>query len=122
MFIIFCSDNMNPIAWQSHRIKKIVDSTFVVEAMSLIEASWKAFWIRSIINEIFPTTAIPTICLTDSKTLYHTVKSSKQIAVKRLSIDLAMTEEKYEKKKIENIIWISKKKQKKVLVVKSWFK
>ena len=33
-----------------------------------------------------------------------------------------MTEEKYEKKKIENIIWISKKKQKKVLVVKSWFK
>ena len=68
-------------------------------------------WIRCIINEIFPTITIPVICLTDSKTLYHAVKSSKQIADKRLSIDLAMIKEKCENKEIENIIWISKEKQ-----------
>ena len=59
------------------------------------------------------TITIPVICLTDRKTLYHAVKSSKQIADKRLNIE------------IENVIWISKEKQiansltKKVLVVKS---
>ena len=58
--------------------------------MAPIEASGKAYWIRCITNEIFPTVAVPVICLTDSKTLDHAVKSSKQIADKRLSIDLAM--------------------------------
>ena len=83
-------NNMNPIAWQSHRIKRILNSTLAAEAMALIETSGKAFWIRCIINEILPTIAIPVICITDSKTLYHAVKSSKQIADKRLSTDLAM--------------------------------
>ena len=101
----------NPIACQSHRIKRIVNSTLAAETMALIEASQKAYWIRCIINEIFPTITIPVICLTDSKTLYHAVKSSKQIAYKRLSLDLAMIKEKCENKQIENIIWISKEKQ-----------
>ena len=79
--------------------------------MALIEASGKAYWIRCIINKIFPTIAIPVICLTASKTLYHAVKSSKKIADKRFSIDLAMIKEKCENKETENIIWISKEKQ-----------
>ena len=81
---------MNPIAWQSLRIKRIMKSTLAAVAMTLIEASGKAFWTKYIINRIFPTTAISVICLTDSKTLYHAVKSSKQIVDKRLRIDLAM--------------------------------
>ena len=55
--------------------------------------------------------AILVICLTDSKTLYHAVKSSKQIADKRLRTDLATIKEKCENKEIENILWISKEKQ-----------
>ena len=86
-YIIFWSDafenNINPIAWQSHRIKRIVNSTLAAEAMALIKASGKAYWIRCIINKIFPTIAIPVICLTDTKTLYHAEKSSKQIANSR---------------------------------------
>ena len=46
-YIIFWSDafgnNMNPIAWESHRIKIIVNSTLAAEAMTLIEASGKVF-------------------------------------------------------------------------------
>ena len=107
-YIIFWSDafgnNINLIAWQSYRIKRIVNSTLPAETMALIEASGKAYWIRCIISEIFPTITIPAIFLTDSKTLYHAVKSSKQIADKRLSIDLAMIKEKCENKEIENMI------------------
>ena len=44
-------------------------------------------------------------------TLHHAVKSSKQIADKRPSIDLVMIKEKCENKEIENIIWINKEKQ-----------
>ena len=58
-YIIFWFDafrnNINPIAWQSHRVKRIVSSTVAAEAMAFIEA----FWIRCIINGIFPTTVIP---------------------------------------------------------------
>ena len=78
--------------------------------MVLIEASGKAFWIRSTVNEIFSTIAIPVTCLTDNKTLYHAVKSSKQIADKGLSTDFAMIKEKCENEEIGNIIWISKEK------------
>ena len=99
-YIIFRSDafgnNINPIASQSHRIKRIVNNTLAAEAMALIEASGKVYWIRYIINEIFRTIAIPVICLTDSKTQYHAVKSSKQIADKRLSIGLTMIKEECE--------------------------
>ena len=115
-YIIFWSDAFGNniklgIAWQSHRIKRIVNTTLAAEAMALIEASGKAYWIWCIINEIFLTIAIPVICLANSKTLHYAVKSSKQIADKRLSIDLAMIKEKCENKEIENIIWISKEKQ-----------
>ena len=95
MFDTF-ENNINAISWQSHRLKEVVNSTLAAEAIALIDTSEKTFWIRSIINEIFPSIVIPVIFLRDSKTLYHAVKSSKQIANKRLSIDLAMFKEKYE--------------------------
>ena len=45
--IIFWSDtfgnSINPIAWQSHRIKRIVNSTLAAEAIALTEASGKAY-------------------------------------------------------------------------------
>ena len=44
-YIVFWLDafenNINPIAWQSHRIKGIVNSTLAAEAMAIIEASKK---------------------------------------------------------------------------------
>ena len=114
-YIIFWSDafgnNINPIPWQSHRIKRIVNCTFAAEAMALTEASGKAYWLICIINELFLTIAIPVICLTDRKILYRAVKSLMQIADNRLSIDLAMIKEKCQNKEIENITWISKEKQ-----------
>ena len=59
---LFWSDafgnNIYSIAWQSHRIKKIVNSTLAAEAMALIEAPGRAYSIRCIINEILKTTAI----------------------------------------------------------------
>ena len=102
-YIIFWSDafenSINPIVWQLHRIR-IVTSTLAAEASALIEASGKVYWVRCIISEIFPAIPMQLICLTDSKTLYHAVKLSKQIADKRLSKDLAMIKEKCENKEI----------------------
>ena len=70
---------MKLVASQSHRTKRIVKSSLVAEAMALIEASGKTFWIRCIINEIFLNIATPIICLIDSRILHYAVKSSKQI-------------------------------------------
>ena len=84
----------------------MLNSTLAAEAIALIEAPGKTFWVWCIINEIFPTTAIPVICLADEKTLYDAVKSSKQIADEKLSTDSAMIKEKCENKEIEYIIWI----------------
>ena len=46
-YIIFLSDtfgnNIDLIAWQSHRTKRIVNNRLAAEAMALIEASGKAY-------------------------------------------------------------------------------
>ena len=84
----------------------MVNSKLAAEAMAFIEAPGKTFWVWCIINEIFPTIAIPVICLADGKTLYDAVKSSKQIADKKFNTDSAMIKEKCENKEIEYIIWI----------------
>ena len=76
--------NINPIAWQSHRIKRIVNSiTLTADPVALMEASGKTYWIRWYNQWNFPNYCLPVICLTDSKTLYHAVKSSQQMASKQ---------------------------------------
>ena len=114
-YVIFLSDvfanKVTPIAWQSHRLKRVVNSTIGAETMALIEASGKAYWLRCMISEIVPSFSVPIHCFTDSKTLYHAIKSTKQITDKRLSIDLAMIKEKLESKEIDHINWISNENQ-----------
>ena len=114
-YVIFLSDvfanKVTPIAWQSHGLKRVVNSTIGAQTMALIEASGKAYWLRCMISEIVPSFSVPIHCFTDSKTLYHAVKSTKQITDKGLSIDLAMIKEKLESKDIDHINWISNENQ-----------
>ena len=63
------------------------------------------------ISEIVASFSVPIHCFTDSKTLCHAVKSTKQITDKRLSIDLPMIKEKLESKEINHINWISNENQ-----------
>ena len=71
-------NNINPKAWQSHRIRGIVNSTLAAEAMAIIEASEKAFWIRCIITEIFPNIVIPVIFLQNTASCCKVIKANSR--------------------------------------------
>ena len=71
-------NNINPIAWQSHRIRGIVNSTLAADAMAIIEASEKAFWIRCIIIEIFPNIVIPVIFLQNTASCCKVIKANSR--------------------------------------------
>ena len=81
-YIVFQFDafenNCNLIAWQSHRIKGIVNSTLAAEAMAIIEASKKTFWIRYIIIEIFPNIVIPVIFLQNTVSCCKVIKANSR--------------------------------------------
>ena len=64
-YVIFLSDifanKVTPIAWQSHRLKRVVNSTIGVETMALIEASGKAYCLQCMISEIVPSFSVPIV-------------------------------------------------------------
>ena len=64
-YVIFLSDvfanKVTPIAWQPHRLKRVVNSTIGVETMALIEASGKAYCLRCMISEIVPSFSVPIV-------------------------------------------------------------
>ena len=114
-FVIFLSDSLNKnvsaISWQSRKLKRVVNSTLAAEALQLIEAAGKSFWLKSILQEIYKGSEFPVTCLTDSKTLFQATKSTKQILDKRLAVDLAMIKEKCHTREVHQIEWIPKEKQ-----------
>ena len=62
-YFIFLNDvfanKVTPIAWQSHRLKRVVNSTIGAKTMALIEASGKTYWLQCMIIEIVPSFSVP---------------------------------------------------------------
>lgn len=85
-------------------------SLISAETMQLIDAAGKGYWIQCLFEEIF--NIAPSIqCLTDSKTLYDAVHSTKQVLDNRLRVDLAILKEMIRNKEVNQITWVSKEQQ-----------
>ena len=113
-FLIFLSDQLNKslslIAWQSRKLRRVVNSTLSAEALQMIDAAGKAYWIQCLLEEVCKI-KIPIQCVTDSKTLYEAVHSTKQVLDNRLRIDIAILKEMITKKEINEISWVPKEQQ-----------
>ena len=96
MFIELCSNGQSaPIFWQSKKINRVVDNVMAAEALSMKDALDEGFLIKSLLNELLShnNSDIVLEAMTDSKSLYECVHSTKSGKDKRLRIDLSIIRE-----------------------------
>ena len=96
MFIELCSNGQSaPIFWQSKKINRVVDNVMAAEALSMKDALDEGFLIKSLLNELLShnNSDIVLEAMTDSRSLYECVHSTKSGKDKRLRIDLSIIRE-----------------------------
>ena len=111
--IIYITDGKSlgfPLAWQSHRLKRVVKSTHAAETLAMVDAAETAVFLRMSVLELLSMTNIPQNvpleCRTDSAALRNSVHSCTQILDKRLRIETAILREMVARKEISSFIWV----------------
>ena len=78
---------MNPILWQSHKIKRVVKSMLASETLALSEGIDS----KLLNNDHQKTISIK--CFIDNSDLVKAIKSTKLVAGKRLRVEIASIKE-----------------------------
>ena len=110
IFLVGSNDNYLPIAWQSHRIKRVVKSTHAAETLAMVDVMEACLYYRKFLLDLLHLKdnplKIPITCKIDNSALYQSAFSSTQILDKRLRIETAIIRELIEQKVIQNLEWI----------------
>ena len=104
------NDNVLPMSWRSRKIKRVVLSTLAAETMAFIEAAEQSFFIRAIISELhgFDNKVIlPINMVTDNKSFFDSIHSTKTVEDKRLLIDISCIRNKLAESEIHKVTWIT---------------
>ena len=115
-FIITKGNNqkMNPISWQSHKIKRIVKSMLARETLTLSEGKDDAFSISMLLSELLNNhhqKTIPLKCFVDHSNLVEAIKSTKLVVDKKLRIEIASIKEILDKGEICLVTWLKSNDQ-----------
>ena len=116
-FIIFLkgeNGKINPVTWQSKKIRRIARSTLASEALALVDGLDCVISIAMLLNEILYgkcCTGIPVKCYIDNNDLYQAIFSNKQVTEKRLRKEVNSIKELLDNKDITNINWIQTNEQ-----------
>ena len=114
-FIIFLADNKGnvcPLYWESRKIRRVVKSTLAAETLAAADAIDNAYYLGEILSEILFRHGkdIPIELYVDNKSLHDNVFSVKNVAEKRLRIDIAAIKELVTEEKL-NVNWVETKCQ-----------
>ena len=97
------------LSWESKKIKRVVKSTLAAETLAASEAVDACYYLGQILSEILYNGSyvnkFPIICNVDNKSLYENVYSTKNVAEKRLRIDLAIIKQMIHKEEM-SMNWV----------------
>ena len=112
-FVVDRNGIHNLIAWQSKRIKRIVNSTLSAECLIGVEATETAVMIRTKLEEMlcYPPKSIPISILCDAKSVVESVHKTTSVTNKRMQIEINMIREMIEDSTISEFRWIPTKMQ-----------
>ena len=79
---------MAPLLWTSRRLRCVAKSALAAEAMVMLEGVEHAFLISTLIHEVVGGIKVPIVGITDSKSLYESIKTTKVVEDKRTHIVL----------------------------------
>ncbi len=91
---------ISPLEWSSTKIRRVARSTVTAETLAMLDACDAAFFLSKIVLEIFDLSMIDIHAMTDNKSLFDNIHSSKVTTEKRLIVDLSAIREMASKKEI----------------------
>lgn len=110
-YIVWLMDSSGrccPIAWNAHKIKRVVRSTLAAETLSLQEGLEAGFYYRQMVEEIlgFESKTIPIEAYIDNKSVIEAIISTRMVEDKRLRVDVASIQELIKLNDINRIKWV----------------
>ena len=96
MLIELLSKEMtSPIAWQSKRVSRVVNSVMAAETLAMVNALNAGFLVATLVSELLYDNRkkIQVQAVTDSEALYEASYSTKSLKDRRLRIDVAIIRE-----------------------------
>ena len=114
-FIALSNENgdCSPLIWKSKTIQQVCKSVKSAETRSLEKGMEDGIYLAQIIQEIYETSEkIPVEVNTDSKTLYDSLTSSKQVEEKTIRHLIAwMKQQIEEEKSVDRVNWVCSDEQ-----------
>ena len=109
--VLLCDryDRCCPLGWNSTRLKRVVRSALAAETLSMCDGCELSFFIAAMAKEIL-NSQIPLYVVTDSRSLYEALGSTKQLTDKRLRLEVYALREMVEEGDIK-VMWVEGSKQ-----------
>ena len=106
--IFLCDENghYSLLAWQSRRIKRVVNSTLAAECLAAVEASDAAIALNHLLCSMLGRSPLPLSVFSDNKSLVDNVHSTTAVDNKRLQIDIGILREDLLQNNINEFRWI----------------
>ena len=105
---------INPVTWQSKKIRRIARSTMASEALALMDGIDCVTSIGMLLNELLYNngkTIVPIKCYVDNNDLFEAIHSKKDVSERRLRREVNIIKELIKNKDIDNVYWIPTKNQ-----------
>ena len=93
------------LAWNSSHLKRVTRSTLAAETLAMCDGCKLALYTAALLNASKLTENPQVIIVTDSRSLFEALGSSKQVSNKRLRLDVGSLREMIERGEI-TINWV----------------
>ena len=108
-------ERASPLLWKSKKIARVCDSTKTAETLAMDKTCDDAIYLSRMIREIYTgqksLKGIPVEMFTDSKPLFESLNSTKQVDRKTVRHVICMMKDSVARGEVEKINWISTKFQ-----------
>ena len=101
--VIFLSDGKRstPLQWSSACIKRVVRSTLAAESLSASSACDSSLYLANLVKVVLNNAEdTQVICITDNKSMFDSISTSKPTTEQRLRLDISALREMNEKKEV----------------------
>lgn len=96
----------HPIAWSSHKQKRISYSSYGAEILAAADADDRGFHLKQTLHALFPDVDLKHQLLVDSKSLFETITTLHQPGDYRLRKVVARMRDSFESKELNIVRWI----------------
>ncbi|CAG2208259.1 unnamed protein product [Mytilus edulis] len=115
VFLMGDDGKVNPITWQSKKLRRVVRSTLASEALALADGVDCVISLAALFKELMHNENdlmhTPVDCFVDNKDLYHAIYSDKPVGEKRLRVEINAIKQLLQGGELKKVKWIQTNEQ-----------